>query len=71
MSTYNKTNNPFAPNAREKTVMVEMVRSPGGRNYEVSRVWKQNEINQYTTTEEKINKREWTREFVRADLTVT
>ena len=65
-----KTKTLFAPNARPKTVMVEMTRARGGNNYTVDRVTQVDDVNQYVYTTKKLNKRDWTQEFKYADLTV-
>ena len=64
------SNSPFPEYAREKTLLVQMTRARGGNTYTVDRVEQVNEINQYTETTTKLNKREWTREFKRAGLEV-
>ena len=65
------TNNPFPPNAREKVLYVKMTRSPGGKQYTIERVKQLNVENQYSTSTTQLNKREWTREFRNAEVTVS
>ena len=64
------SNSVFPEYAREKTLLVQMTRSRGGNNYTIDRVDQLNEINQYAASTTKLNKREWTREFRKAEVEV-
>ena len=68
MST--KKKNVFAPNAREKTLTVTMTRSRGGKTYTIDKVQQVEDINQYSYSTTKLNKRQWTQEFKNAEVTV-